>query len=42
MPDDARATREEPFGPLALLSPVKPLDEAIEKANSLAYGTVRG
>jgi len=37
VPDDARAMREEPFGPLALLSPVKTLDEAIEKANSLPY-----
>ena len=38
VPDDARAMREEPFGPLALLSPVKSLDEAIEKANSVPYG----
>jgi succinate-semialdehyde dehydrogenase/glutarate-semialdehyde dehydrogenase len=38
IPDDARAMREEPFGPLALLSPVKTLDEAIDKANSLPYG----
>jgi succinate-semialdehyde dehydrogenase/glutarate-semialdehyde dehydrogenase len=38
VPDDARAMNEEPFGPLALLSPVKTLDEAIEKANSLPYG----
>jgi succinate-semialdehyde dehydrogenase / glutarate-semialdehyde dehydrogenase len=38
VPDDARAMNEEPFGPLALLSPVKSLDEAIEKANSLPYG----
>ena len=30
--------REEPFGPLALLSRVKNIDEAIEKANSVAYG----
>jgi len=29
---------EEPFGPLALLSRVRSLDEAIEKANSVAYG----
>ncbi len=36
--DDARAMRQEPFGPLALLNPVKSLDEAIEKANSLPYG----
>ena len=38
VPDDARAMREEPFGPLALLSRVKNLDEAIEKANSVPYG----
>ena len=38
VPDDARAMREEPFGPLALLSRVHSLDEAIEKANSVPYG----
>jgi acyl-CoA reductase-like NAD-dependent aldehyde dehydrogenase len=38
VPDDARAMQEEPFGPLALLSPVRDLDEAIDKANSLPYG----
>jgi succinate-semialdehyde dehydrogenase/glutarate-semialdehyde dehydrogenase len=38
MPDDARAMREEPFGPLALLSRVRSIDEAIEKANSVPYG----
>ncbi len=38
LPDDARAMREEPFGPLALINPVKSLDEAIEKANALPYG----
>jgi succinate-semialdehyde dehydrogenase / glutarate-semialdehyde dehydrogenase len=38
VPDDARAMREEPFGPLALVNPVRDLDEAIEKANSLPYG----
>jgi succinate-semialdehyde dehydrogenase/glutarate-semialdehyde dehydrogenase len=36
--DEARAMHEEPFGPLALLSRVKTLDDAIEKANSLPYG----
>jgi succinate-semialdehyde dehydrogenase / glutarate-semialdehyde dehydrogenase len=36
--DDARAMREEPFGPLALINPVGSLDEAIEKANALQYG----
>ncbi|MET0674711.1 MAG: NAD-dependent succinate-semialdehyde dehydrogenase [Bradyrhizobium sp.] len=38
VPDDARAMNEEPFGPLALINPVKTLDEAIEKANSLPFG----
>jgi succinate-semialdehyde dehydrogenase / glutarate-semialdehyde dehydrogenase len=38
VPDDARAMREEPFGPLALLNRVRGLDEAIEKANSVPYG----
>jgi succinate-semialdehyde dehydrogenase/glutarate-semialdehyde dehydrogenase len=38
LPDQARAMREEPFGPLALVNPVKNLDEAISKANSLPYG----
>src|ERR1700761_961408 len=38
VPDDARAMQQEPFGPLALVNPVKNLDEAIEKANSLPYG----
>ncbi len=38
VPDEARAMREEPFGPLALLSRVRSLDEAIGKANALPYG----
>ena len=38
LPDDARAMNEEPFGPLALVNPVRTLDEAIEKANALPYG----
>jgi succinate-semialdehyde dehydrogenase/glutarate-semialdehyde dehydrogenase len=38
LPDDARAMREEPFGPMALINPVRSLDEAIEKANSLPFG----
>jgi succinate-semialdehyde dehydrogenase/glutarate-semialdehyde dehydrogenase len=38
VPDDARAMREEPFGPVALINPVRSLDEAIEKANALPYG----
>lgn len=38
LPDDARAMREEPFGPLALINPISSLDEAIEKANALPFG----
>ena len=38
LPDDARAMREEPFGPLALINPVDSLEEAIEKANALPFG----
>jgi succinate-semialdehyde dehydrogenase / glutarate-semialdehyde dehydrogenase len=38
VPDDARAMREEPFGPLALISPFTALDEAIAKANGLPFG----
>jgi succinate-semialdehyde dehydrogenase/glutarate-semialdehyde dehydrogenase len=38
VPDDARVMSEEPFGPLALINPVRNLDEAIEKANALPYG----
>lgn len=38
VPDNATAMTQEPFGPLALINPVRSLDEAIEKANSLPYG----
>lgn len=38
LPDDARAMREEPFGPIAVVNPVKTLDEAIARANELPYG----
>jgi succinate-semialdehyde dehydrogenase/glutarate-semialdehyde dehydrogenase len=38
VPDDARAMHEEPFGPLALINPVRDLEEAINKANALPYG----
>ena len=38
LPDDARAMQEEPFGPLALINPVRSIDEALEKANSLPFG----
>lgn len=35
---DARAMNEEPFGPLALMTPVSGLDEALAEANRLTYG----
>ncbi len=38
VPDDARVMNEEPFGPMAIINPVKSLEEAIAKANSLPYG----
>ena len=38
VPDDALAMQEEPFGPLALISRTRNLDEAIAKANSLPFG----
>ena len=38
VPDDARVMQEEPFGPLAVINPVRDLDEAIGKANALPYG----
>jgi len=38
VPDDARCMYEEPFGPLALINPVRDVDEAIERANALPYG----
>jgi succinate-semialdehyde dehydrogenase/glutarate-semialdehyde dehydrogenase len=38
VPDSSRVMREEPFGPIALVNPVKNLDEAIERANALPYG----
>lgn len=38
VPEDALAMNEEPFGPLALVNPVRDLDEAIAKANALPFG----
>ncbi len=35
---DARAMNDEPFGPLALMTPVSGLDEALAEANRLNYG----
>lgn len=38
VPLTARAMNEEPFGPLALLTPFGTLDEAVAHANRLPYG----
>ena len=38
VPDDARIMQEEPFGPVAIINPVRSLDQAIEKANLVPYG----
>jgi succinate-semialdehyde dehydrogenase/glutarate-semialdehyde dehydrogenase len=38
VPDGARVMTEEPFGPLAVINPVRSLDEALAKANSVPYG----
>jgi succinate-semialdehyde dehydrogenase/glutarate-semialdehyde dehydrogenase len=38
VPDAARAMREEPFGPLALIQRVSSLEQAIAKANILTFG----
>ena len=38
VPDDADIMQVEPFGPIAVINPVKSLDEAITHANSVPYG----
>ena len=38
VPDTAKIMQTEPFGPIAVLNPVRDLDEAIAKANSVPYG----
>lgn len=38
VPDNARAMREEPFGPMAIINRVASLDEAIANANALPFG----
>ena len=38
VPDNARIMQEEPFGPVAVINPVRSLDEAIKNANSVPYG----
>ncbi len=38
VPKDARVMNEEPFGPLAIMSPFTETEEAIAEANRLPYG----
>jgi len=38
VPESARIMNEEPFGPVATVTPVADLDEALEHANRLPYG----
>ena len=38
VPETARIMQEEPFGPIAVINPVKSLDDAIAQANSVPYG----
>ncbi len=38
VPEEARIMNEEPFGPVAPVSPFKTMDEVIEKANKLEFG----
>ncbi|MEL7469865.1 MAG: NAD-dependent succinate-semialdehyde dehydrogenase [Pseudomonadota bacterium] len=38
VPEDARIMNEEPFGPVAPVTPFKSVDEVIEKANKLSFG----
>jgi succinate-semialdehyde dehydrogenase/glutarate-semialdehyde dehydrogenase len=38
VPVQARIMNEEPFGPVAVLTPFATFDEAVEQANRLPYG----
>lgn len=38
VPDDAKIMTEEPFGPLAPITPFKGLDDVLERANALPIG----
>jgi succinate-semialdehyde dehydrogenase/glutarate-semialdehyde dehydrogenase len=38
IPDDARLMTEEPFGPVAPITPFKSFDDVVERANSLPFG----
>jgi len=42
VPNDAKANREEAFGPFALLAPFKKFDEAIAQVNNSDYGLQAG
>ncbi len=38
VPDDAMIMKEEPFGPLAPITPFKGVDDVLERANALPFG----
>jgi succinate-semialdehyde dehydrogenase/glutarate-semialdehyde dehydrogenase len=38
VPKDARIMNEEPFGPVAVISPFSSFDEVVTEANRLPYG----
>lgn len=38
VPDSARIMSEEPFGPIAILNPIRSLEDGIAQANRLPYG----
>ena len=38
VPDDAMVMREEPFGPIAPITPFRDMDEVVARANSLPFG----
>lgn len=38
VPTDARIMNEEPFGPVAMISPFRDFDDAVAEANRLEYG----
>ncbi len=38
VPRTARVMREEPFGPVAIINPIRSIEEGIEEANALPFG----
>jgi succinate-semialdehyde dehydrogenase/glutarate-semialdehyde dehydrogenase len=38
VPRGARVMREEPFGPVAVINPIRSLEEGIEESNALPFG----